>query len=110
MIILKIAAFWLPVAGIGGIAGAIETGTSPVNAIAVFLIGCVTMAAYARLDGTRYRRNKEIDRFISAKKHKERVLPPWKAAEPLPDQICSCALLWHRGKEKSNGQYKNQQT
>lgn len=64
MIILKIAAFWLPVAGIGGIIGAIETGTSPMKAIIVFLIGCLVMAVYARLDSVRYRRNKEIDRFI----------------------------------------------
>lgn len=64
MIILKIAAFWLPVIGIGGIVGAIETGTSPVNAIVVFLIGCLVMAVYARLDSMRYRRDKEIDRFI----------------------------------------------
>lgn len=64
MIILKIAAFWLPVIGIGGIVGAIETGTSPVNAIVVFLIGCLVMAVYARLDSVRYRRDKEIDRFI----------------------------------------------
>lgn len=64
MIILKIAAFWLPVIGIGGIVGAIETGTSPVKAIVVFLIGCLVMAVYARLDSVRYRRNKEIDRFI----------------------------------------------
>ena len=64
MILLKIAAFWLPVIGIGGIVGAIETGTSPVKAIVVFLIGCLVMAVYARLDSVRYRRNKEIDRFI----------------------------------------------
>lgn len=64
MIFLKIAAFWLPVIGIGGIVGAIETGTSPVKAIVVFLIGCLVMAVYARLDSVRYRRDKEIDCFI----------------------------------------------
>lgn len=64
MIFLKIAAFWLPVIGIGGIVGAIETGTSPVNAIVVFLIGCLVMAVYVKLDSVRYRRDKEIDRFI----------------------------------------------
>lgn len=64
MVLLKIAAFWMPVAGIGGIVGAIETGTSPVNAVAVFLIGCMVMAVYVKLDSIRYRRDKEIDRFI----------------------------------------------
>ncbi|MBD5473636.1 MAG: hypothetical protein HDR20_12325 [Lachnospiraceae bacterium] len=64
MIFLKIAAFWLPVIGIGSIVGAIETGTSPAKAIVVFLIGCLVMAVYVRLDSMRYRRDKEIDRFI----------------------------------------------
>lgn len=64
MIFLKVAAFWLPVAGIGGIIGAIETDTSPVIAVVVFLIGCMAMIVYARLDSVRYRRDKEIDRFI----------------------------------------------
>lgn len=79
-----------------------ETGLA--DAVALFVAGCAAAGIYSRLDSIRYKRDREIDRFISAKKHKERVLPPWKAAEPLPDQICSCALLWHRGKEKSNGQ------
>ena len=82
MIILKIAAFWLPVVGISGIVGAIETGTSPVNAIIVFLTGCIVMSVYAWLNSIRYRHNKEIDRFISARKHKEKALPPWKVTEP----------------------------
>ena len=64
MLILKIAAFWLTVIGIGGIVGAIETGTSPVNATVVFLIGCITMAVYVKADSLKYRRDKEIDRFI----------------------------------------------
>ena len=82
MIILKVAAFWLPVIGIGGIAGAIETGTSPVNATVVFFTGCILMAVYAKADSLKYRRDKEIDRFISTKKHKEKALPPWKVTEP----------------------------
>ena len=64
MLVLKTAAFWLPVIGIGGIAGAIETGASPVNATVVFFTGCMAMAVYAKADSLRYRRNKEIDRFI----------------------------------------------
>lgn len=64
MIILKIAAFWLPLIGIGGIVGAIETGTSPVNAAVAFFTGCMAMAVYAKADSLRYRRDKEIDRFI----------------------------------------------
>lgn len=50
MIFLKIAAFWLPVIGIGGIVGTIETGTSPVNAVIVFLIGSVVLAAYIKAE------------------------------------------------------------
>lgn len=64
MLILKVAAFWLPVIGIGGITGAIETGTSPVNAAIVFLIGCAVMAVYIRLDDVQYRCDKEIKHFI----------------------------------------------
>lgn len=45
---LKAAAFCLLLIGIGGIAGAVETGTSPVNAVVVFLIGCLAMAAYMK--------------------------------------------------------------
>ncbi len=67
MLVLKTAAFWLPVIGIGGIAGAIETGTSPVNAVAAFLIGCVLMTAYAKLDSVRYRRDRELDRLMGKK-------------------------------------------
>lgn len=51
MIILKIAAFWLPVIGIGGIVGAIETGTSPVNATVAFFTGCMAMAVWGALQG-----------------------------------------------------------
>lgn len=82
MMILKTAAFCLLMVGVGGIAGAIETGTSPVNATVMFFAGCMAMAVYAKADSLRYRRNKEIDRFISAKKHKEKALPPWKVTEP----------------------------
>lgn len=64
MIVLKIAAFWLSMVGIGGIAGAVETGTSPVNAVAALILGCIAMAAYVRLDHIKYRRDKGIDRFI----------------------------------------------
>lgn len=64
MMILKTAAFCLLMVGIGGIAGAVETGTSPVNATGVFLAGCAAMAAYARLDSVRYRRDRELDHFI----------------------------------------------
>lgn len=65
MFILKIAAFWLPVIGIGAIAGAIETGTSPVNAMIIFLAGCFLLALYSRLDSIRYRKDKKIDRLIN---------------------------------------------
>lgn len=65
MIILKIAACWLPVIGIGAVIGAIETGTSPVNAVIVFLTGCLMMALYVRLDRIRFRRDKEIDHLIN---------------------------------------------
>lgn len=64
MLILKIAAFWMPVMGIGGIVGAVETGTSPVNAVIVFLAGCILLALYSRLDSIRYRRDRETDRLI----------------------------------------------
>lgn len=47
---LRSAAFLLILIGIGGITGAIETGTSPVNAVAVFLIGCLMMAAYIKAE------------------------------------------------------------
>lgn len=50
MVLLKIAAFWMPVAGIGGIVGAIETGTSPVNATIVFLMGCTVFATYIKAE------------------------------------------------------------
>ncbi|MBD5461482.1 MAG: hypothetical protein HDR24_00245, partial [Lachnospiraceae bacterium] len=36
---------------LSGIAGAIETGTSPMNAVMVFLTGCLVMAAYIRQEG-----------------------------------------------------------
>ena len=67
MMILKTAAFCLLMVGIGGIAGAVETGTSPVNATGVFLAGCAAMAAYARLDSVRYRRDRELDRLMGKK-------------------------------------------
>lgn len=50
MFFLKATAFLLSVIGIGGIVGAIETGTSPVNAVVVFLIGCLVMAAYIKAE------------------------------------------------------------
>lgn len=50
MVLLKIAAFWMPVAGIGGIVGAIETGTSPVNATIVFLMGCTVFSIYIKAE------------------------------------------------------------
>lgn len=50
MIFLKTAAFCSLVIGIGGIAGAIERGTSPVNAIVVFLVGCLMMAVYIKAE------------------------------------------------------------
>ena len=64
MLFLKTAAFCLSMIGIGGIVGAIETDTSPVNATVVFLIGCILMAVYAKSDSLKYRRDKEIDHFI----------------------------------------------
>ena len=51
MLILKALAFVLPLIGLSGIAGAIETGTSPMNAVMVFLTGCLVMAAYIRQEG-----------------------------------------------------------
>ena len=51
MIIHKTLAFVLPVIGLSGIAGAIETGTSPMNAVMVFAVGCLVMAAYIRQEG-----------------------------------------------------------
>lgn len=53
MFILKAAAFWTLVTGIGGIAGAIETGTSPVRAAASFLTGCLLTALYGKLGNWR---------------------------------------------------------
>lgn len=50
MIILKTAAFLLPLIGLGGIAGAAETGTSPVNSVIVFCAGCLVMLLYIKLD------------------------------------------------------------
>lgn len=50
MLILKTAAFCLPLIGLGGIAGAVETGTSPVNAIIVFCTGCLVMLLYVKSD------------------------------------------------------------
>lgn len=76
MLILKIAAFWMPVMGIGGIAGAVETGTSPVNAVITFLAGCVLLALYSRLDSIRYRRDKETDRLIKSMCRKEKKTGP----------------------------------
>lgn len=51
MTILKIFAFCMPLIGLCGIAGAVETGTSPVNASILFLVGCFVMAAYIRQEG-----------------------------------------------------------
>lgn len=48
--ILKTAAFLLPLIGLGGIAGAAETGTSPVNSVIVFCAGCLVMLLYVKLD------------------------------------------------------------
>lgn len=50
MLILKTAAFLLPLIGLGGIAGAVETGTSPVNSLIVFCAGCLVMLLYIKLD------------------------------------------------------------
>lgn len=58
MIFLKTAAFCLSVIGMGGIAGAIETGTSPVNAAAVFLLGCLAMAVYTKTENISYQKKK----------------------------------------------------
>ena len=76
MLILKIAAFWMPVMGIGGLLGAIETGTSPVNAVIIFLAGCFLLALYSRLDRQRCRRDKEIDRLISSNRRKDKKTGP----------------------------------
>lgn len=76
MLILKIAAFWMPVMGIGGLIGAIETGTSPVNAVIVLLIGCILFALYYRLDSIRYRRDKEIDRLLKDMCRKDKKTGP----------------------------------
>ena len=51
MTILKTAAFCMPLVGLCGIVGAIETGTSPVNASVLFFSGCFVMAAYMKLTG-----------------------------------------------------------
>lgn len=56
MLILKTAAFCLPLIGLGGIAGAVETGTSPVNAIIVFCAGCLVMLLYVKLDNKEMRK------------------------------------------------------
>lgn len=56
--------------------------TDLVKAVTLFLIGCLAMGIYSKLDSIRYKRDKEIDHFISAKKHKEKALPPWKVTEP----------------------------
>lgn len=71
MFILKVAAFWLPMIGIGAVVGAIETGTSPVNAAIVFLAGCFLLALYSRLNSLRCRRDKEIDRLISGTRERK---------------------------------------
>lgn len=76
MLILKIAAFWMPVMGIGGIVGAVETGTSPVNAVITFLAGCILLALYSRLDSIRYRRDKETDRLIRSMQQKDKKTGP----------------------------------
>ncbi|GFI69948.1 hypothetical protein IMSAG249_01773 [Lachnospiraceae bacterium] len=49
MLILKTVALWTLITGIGGIAGAIETGTSPVNAAVSFLTGCLLAAVCSKL-------------------------------------------------------------
>lgn len=76
MLILKIAAFWMPVMGIGGLVGAIETETSPVNAAIVLLNGCILFALYYRLDSIRYRRDKEIDRLIRNMRRRDKKTGP----------------------------------
>lgn len=50
MLILKTVALWTLITGTGGIAGAIETETSPVNAAVSFLAGCLLAAVYHRLE------------------------------------------------------------
>lgn len=51
MLNLKILAFVLPLIGLSGIVGTIETGESPMNAVVVFLIGCLVMTAYIKQSG-----------------------------------------------------------
>ncbi len=81
MLILKIAAFWMPVMGIGGIIGAVETGTSPVNAVIVFLAGCILLALYSYLDSIRYRRDRETDRLIRSMQRKDKKTNPADVCE-----------------------------
>lgn len=44
MLIVRTIALFGTVIGIGGIAGAIETGTSPVEAVVCMAVGCVCMS------------------------------------------------------------------
>lgn len=59
---LRSVAFLLMLIGIGGITGAIETGTSPVNAVAVFLTGCLMMAAYIKAESISCWKEKIMER------------------------------------------------
>ncbi len=64
MSILKDAALWMSVIGIGGIAGAIETRTSPMNAVVVLAAGCAAGAVLGLLDRVRYKKDKDIEHLI----------------------------------------------
>lgn len=62
MRLIDIIAYTGTVIGIGGIAGAIETGTSPVSAVVAFAIGAGLMI----LEERRTRQSEEKSNFLSA--------------------------------------------
>lgn len=66
MTILKTIAFCAPLIGLCGIVGAVETGTSPVNASILFFAGCLVMATYIRLMG--------LDAIIEGNTGKEELM------------------------------------
>lgn len=88
MAILKAAAFLLTLTGIGGIVGAVETGTSPVNAVVVFMAGCIAMAAYIKAEGIPYREKK-----IYGKEGAEMQSPLANSAEELKE-LCQPVITY----------------
>lgn len=68
--------------GMAGIAGAIETETSLISAIIVLASGILLMIVHSRLNRERYRRDKNIDRYIGKRKGRKEKWDTWRLKKP----------------------------